>query len=292
LVNSPAIFVAPAAITVASGEIWIAVSGSDNTYGGCHIWASNDGSHYLKVGTLKGESTHGFLTAALPTGADTDTTNTVAIELFNGEIESVSQKTVDTHDSRCFVGGEFLAYRDAVLTAANCYDLSYLKRGLYSSMKGAANSAAFVLLNDRIFKYRFNQNLVSETVYFKFQAFNLTGGGLQDLADLVEYSFTIDKSGGVKALLSDIPNVSGFESKKDKVSAWSEIPNHTNYPSEKLVADTFATFAVSGGSSSTHYEVVTFDGFNEDVVYLNEDSKVPNFVTDDTGDLFYMEVPN
>lgn len=239
LVNTPCIFIAPSALTVASGEIWIAVSCNDTNYGGCIVWASNDNDHYIKLGRMRGNSTHGLLTAALPTGADTDTTHTLSVALYQNTLDSVSQISVNTFDSGCYVGGEFLAYRDAALTAPNNYELSYLKRGLYGSVKGAAAGDKFALLNNYLFKYPFNKNLVDETVYFKFQGFNSTGGGLQALDDLIAYPFTISEDGGVKALLSDIPDVSGFEEKTNKVSAWSATPNNTHYPSEKLVRDEF-----------------------------------------------------
>lgn len=204
LVNPPAIFIAPSALTGGNGEIWLAVSGSDTLYGGCYVWASNDGDHYINIGKHVGNSTHGHLTSALATGSDTDISHTLAITLYAGELATVSQKTVDTFDSLCRVGNEFLAYRDAVLTGATDYELTYLKRGLYGTTKSAANNAGFVLCNNALFKYRFNQNLTGETLYFKLQAFNTTGGGLQDLADLIVYSVTVSESGGVIATQTDL----------------------------------------------------------------------------------------
>lgn len=208
LVSPPVIFIAPPARTVASGEIWIAVSCVSTNYGGCIVHVSNDGASYHRLGVVRGNATHGVLTAALPSASGTDITNTLAVDIADSgnTIESVSQMTADTHDSLVYVGGEFLAYRDATLTGLGAYNLTHLKRGLYGSTAGAASGASFALIDSSIFRYGFNKNLVGSTVYLKFQAFNNVGGGLQDMADLVAYSFVVSNDGGVKALLGDLPS--------------------------------------------------------------------------------------
>jgi hypothetical protein len=208
LVSPPVIFIAPSARTVASGEIWIAVSCVSANYGGCIVHVSNDGASYHRLGVIHGNATHGVLTAALPSGSGTDVINTLAVDIADtgNTIESVSQATADTHDSLVYAGGEFLAYRDATLTGLGLYNLTYLERGLYGSTAGAASGANFALIDSSIFRYGFNKNLVGSTVYLKFQAFNNVGRGLQDMADLVAYSFAVTSDGGVKALLSDFPS--------------------------------------------------------------------------------------
>jgi hypothetical protein len=208
LVSPPVIFIAPPARTVASGEIWIAVSCVSANYGGCIVHVSNDGATYHRLGVIRGNATHGVLTAALPTGSGTDVTNTLAVDIADSgnTIESVSQATADTHDSLVYAGGEFLAYRDATLTGIGSYNLTHLKRSLYGSTAGAISGSEFALIDSSIFRYGFNKNLVGSTVYLKFQAFNNVGGGLQAMADLVAYSFIVTSDGGVKALLSDLPS--------------------------------------------------------------------------------------
>lgn len=208
LVNPPTLFIASSEHTVSGGEIWMAVSCNDTNYGGCVIHASNDGGHYYIIGRMRGKSTHGVLTAALPAATGTDTTHTLAVDvhLSGGTINAVSQTTLDTHDSLCYVGGEFLAYKDAALNLSGIgyYNLNHLERGLYGSTPGAAGGAAFVLCNEQLFKYRFNRNLAGKTIYLKFQGFNGVESGYQDLADLTAYPFYVSSDGGVKALQSDI----------------------------------------------------------------------------------------
>lgn len=267
LVNPPVIFIAPAARTVSGGEIWMAISCNDANYGGCIIHASNDGGSYYCIGSLRGSSTHGVLTSALAAATGTDTTHTLAIDvhLSGGDIEPVSQETVDTHDSFCYVDGEFLAYRDAALTGAGLYDLTYLIRGLYGSTPGAASGGPFVVCNDALFKYRFNKNLVGSTIYLKFQGFNGIEDGLQDMADLVAYPFAVSSDGGIKALTSDlVPLSSSISALESSVSG--------------LLAVSAPVVPLMAG------------GFNEDIIYGVGDNKVPNFITTSDGDLVYVGI--
>lgn len=205
-VNTPVIFIAPSARTVSSGEIWIAVAADDATYGGCFVWASYDGTDYFRVGRMVGPSTMGVLLADLPAATGVDDTNVLSVDVGEtGEIESVSAEVFAANDSLCWAGGEFLAFRDADLAAIGEYDLTHLRRGLYGSTPGATSGDAFAVLDDHIFKHRFNASLVGTTIYFKFQGHNLYGGGVQDLEDCTEYAFAVGSDGGVRALVSDIP---------------------------------------------------------------------------------------
>lgn len=206
LVNAPIIFIAPPEKTVSSGELWLVVSNSDPNYGGCFVWASNDDAHYRRIGKIVGNATQGVLTANLASATGLDTTNTLSLNLAQSKeiIESTDQQSVDTYDSLCYVGGELLAYKTATLTGANTYNLTYLRRGLYGTTPGATTGDDFALLDETVFKKRFNSNKVGKTVWFKFQAFNSTEKGRQDLADLTAYSFLITHDGGTKALLTDL----------------------------------------------------------------------------------------
>lgn len=205
-VNAPVIFLAPKQRTASSGELWIAASSPDANYGGCVVWLSNDTEHYYQIGVIDGRSHQGVLTAALPSAVGWDTVNTLSVDLAIslGILESVSQETADRLDSLCYVGGELIAFRHADPTGLHSYDLIQLHRGVYDTDAGAALNAPFLLLSGPMLRYRFNKLAVGGTLYFKFQGFNIYGGGVQDLADCVEYAFSVDSDGGVKALQSDL----------------------------------------------------------------------------------------
>lgn len=206
-VNAPVIFLAPKQRTASSGELWLAASSPDANYGGCVVWLSNDTAHYYQIGVIDGRSHQGVLTAALPAAGGLDTVHTLSVDLSQSLsiLESVSQQTCDRLDSLCYVGGELVSFRDAVATGLYSYDLSYLHRGVYGTATGAAINAPFVLLSGPMLRYRFNKNAVGGQLHFKFQGFNIYGGGVQDLADCVAYSVDVTVDGGIKALLSDLP---------------------------------------------------------------------------------------
>ena len=214
-INTPIIFIAPTALTVAGGEIWIAVSNPDPNYGGCYVYASNDNTSYKRIGKLDGNAKQGVLTSALSSVSPPFTAqNSLTLTLSNPthDLESVSTETFTNKDSLCYVGGEFLVYKTATLTAPHTYTLSTLTRGVYNSPTGAPNNADFCLLDNAIFKKSFPAHKVGTTLYFKFQCFNLVSKGLQDLAELTAYSFLVSSDGGINALLADMPYRGTFTS--------------------------------------------------------------------------------
>jgi len=264
LVNAPVIFLAPKQRTVGSGELWIAVSSSDSNYGGCVVWLSNDTEHYYQIGVIDGRSHQGVLTAALPAADGLDATHTLSVDLSPSLsiLEAVSQATCDRLDSLCYVGGELISFRDALPTGLHSYELSYLHRGVYGTDTGAAINAPFVVLTGPLLRYRFNKQAVGGLLHFKFQAFNIYGGGLQDLANCEAYACTVAGDGGIKALLSDIPA--------------PLIPGNNVTINEGVISVTRSFEIVVSGA-----------GFNDDLVYATGTNKVPDFVTTDDGDLVY-----
>jgi len=192
-VNPPDVFIAPANLTVSGYEVWAAVSNVDPNYGGCHIWASYDNATYQKIGTLIGNSRQGFITAALPAGADPDAINTLAVDLTEsaGALDTANQPAVDAFDTLCLVGNEFVAYRDSALTAASKYNLTYLRRGVYGSTQGAVINARFVRCDQALFKYAFDPAFWGFTLYLKFVGFNPFGNGLQDIAALTPVTMVL-----------------------------------------------------------------------------------------------------
>lgn len=204
-VNVPVIFEAPDALTASGYEIWAAVSGGP-LYGGCDVWVSEDNATYVQAGTIHGAARHGYLTSALPLASDPDTADTLAVDLglSGGTLASGTQADADSYNTLCYADGELISYQTATLTGSNKYNLSYLRRGAYGSTISKHNAATqFARLDTGIFKYAFNSNLIGKTIYLKFVAFNLYGGGNQSLADCVAYSYKVTGW----ALNSTLPNV-------------------------------------------------------------------------------------
>jgi len=193
-INPPVLFIAPTALTVSGYEIWCALSNSNPLYGGCDIHLSLDGGvSYSTLGTHTGNTRMGVLTADLATGLAIDTVNTLAVDLTqsNGQLTSVTQLEVDTSGTLCRVGSEFLAYRDVTLTGIAHYDVSYLRRGLHSSIQGAVTGDKFIRCDDTLFKFAYDPAYVGTTVYLKFTSFNVFDDGGQDLSTVPAYAFTI-----------------------------------------------------------------------------------------------------
>jgi len=194
-VNAPAIFDAPSSITTSGLETWLAVSGGDN-WGGCYVWASDDGETYAQIGEIKGPAKHGTLTAVLPSATSPDTTNTLSVNLLGGGVlAGGTQADAENLNTLCWVDGELLAYKTATLTAVNNYNLSYLVRGADSSTIAThAVGSKFVRLSDYIFKYAFTKADIGKKIYLKFVSYNKFQLAEQSLEDVAVYEHTLSNA--------------------------------------------------------------------------------------------------
>jgi hypothetical protein len=230
-INTPIIF-EPTDELGGGLQIWAAISGSKPAlWGGCNVYASYDGLNYLYMGQIRGPSRMGHLSGALETivpaasGPTIDVTNVVAVDLTEsaGSLLSASETDFLALNTKCFVDGEIISYKNADLSTANKYNLSRLIRGAYGSKISAhANGAPFARLDQSIFAYPFDQSRIGSSIQFKFQSFNIYGGGLQSLADVSQFTFTIT---GV-ALTSPLPSVANVRSAyidNRSAIAWDEI---------------------------------------------------------------------
>lgn len=189
---APVVFEPPVALA-GQPELWLATSGGAS-YGGCAVWVSLDNVSYERVGTLSGRSRHGVTTATLPSVSDPDTTSTLAVDLSisGGQLLGGSNDDRDLYNTLCWVGGEFVSYKDATLTGVNRYGLTSLRRGAYGSPINAhAAASKFVRCDDRLFRYAYDPALIGKTLYIKLQAYNLYGGAFQDLATLTPTAYTV-----------------------------------------------------------------------------------------------------
>lgn len=196
-VLAPQIFSAPALLIGPAGghEIWIAVCGATGApWGGCVAYMSLDNARYEAVGRIMGSARYGTLTATLPTGSDPDTVNTLSVLLANTSLQLSGATTAEADNMRtlALVEGEVLAYRDVTLTGAGAYNLGYLRRGAYGSIIAShASSTRFVRLDGAIFRIPIDPGDIGQTFYFKFVSFNIYGAGVQDLASVTAYSYTV-----------------------------------------------------------------------------------------------------
>lgn len=200
-VNVPVLFDAPLALTGGINQIWAALSGQGNdpNWGGADVWVSTDGTSYTQVGSFRQKSRQGELTATFASGTDPDTTHTLSVDLSEsgGTLDTAASSDADAGNTVCYVGGEFIAYSAATLTAPNTYDLdTYIRRGLYgSTIASHATGALFARLDAAIFKYQYENFRIAQTLFFKFPSVNVFNTWVQDLSTCTAYTYTLTGSG-------------------------------------------------------------------------------------------------
>lgn len=207
LASPPVIFEPNLSLSVSGGlEVWAAVAGSDAIWGGCDVYASDDGQTYKLVGTIHGNSRYGVLSAALATvGASPDQINTLSVDLTasNGGMTGGTTADATQLNTLCYVDGEYIAYANAELTATNKYDLTYLVRGAMGTTIGAhAAGSSFIRLDNQMVQIPVDQSRIGQTIYLKFVGFNGTGGGFQDISQVPAYTYVIG-GGALTGALAD-----------------------------------------------------------------------------------------
>ena len=194
--DAPLLFNPPIALTPGGVQMWAAVAGGLN-WGGCNVLVSYDNTTYEQVGTVNGPARYGSLTASFPAGSDPDTVNTCSVDLSasDGELTSAAQAVADAAGTLCLVDpllpaqAELISFETATLTAPNRYNLAgYIRRGVENTPMGSHTSGApLVRLDQAIFQFPYLATQAGQTVYVKFQSFNLWGAAAQPLSDCIPY---------------------------------------------------------------------------------------------------------
>lgn len=198
-VNPPIIFEPNSDFTGNQIKVVMIVTGPGTDWGGAQVWASADGTTYGQIGTVYQGGVQGVLTTPFPSHSDPDTVNTLSVDvtMSNGSVISGSVTDADMGITLAYVGGELVGYSTVTLTSPFNYDLdTYLRRGSYGSTIGAHSAGTrFGLVNGNIFSQIYPASWVGRTVYFKFLSFNSVGGGIQSLASVVAYPYTLTGNG-------------------------------------------------------------------------------------------------
>src|SRR5947209_10947459 len=201
--NPPILFEPPPALSGGDLEVWIIASGGPN-WGGCQVWVSTDGNTYAYAGTIYRGGRQGVLTATLPSHADPDTANTLAVDLTQsqGQLLSGTMADADSFVTLVYTDGELLSFQTATLTGSYKYNLSYLRRGVYGTPIGAhsagATFARFGPNDPSLFKYIYPQSFVGQTIQVKLPAFNIFGQAMQSLAGLTPTAYSLTGDGAVQ----------------------------------------------------------------------------------------------
>lgn len=214
-VNTPIFIETVPALNPAGPQLWICVSSSSLSYGGCAIWMSLDGGSTYgsqPIGVVRGSQTMGLVfNTNYPTHADPDNTDTLQVNLTEslGSLTSVSSSAQNTFwpslwylsgGGTLIVNGQTLtipyelgAFQTATLISANEYALGPPnRRGVFNTPITTHNiGSGFSYLSDGlVFKMNLSQSMIGVTLYFKFTAFNTTGGNEEELSSVTAYPFT------------------------------------------------------------------------------------------------------
>lgn len=268
-VLAPVLFEVPDALTGGGGlEVWGALSGGA-LWGGADVYASEDGTSYNKIGTIRGASRYGRTLSQLPVGDARDTAHVPTLAMTAGTLSSVSQADAQALSTLSWLDGELIAYETAALIAPKTYQLSGLVRGAYGTAIAAHQPGAdCVRLDGAVFKYAFRPDQIGKTVWLKFVSFNVWGGGVQDISAVTAYQYALRGA----ALVSPLPNVSGlttvYQAGISRLS-WSavsdfravdyEVRQGVSWQSGQVMGRTAGTDMTSMGDGtywvSAHYKV-------------------------------------
>lgn len=228
--HAPVIFEAPLQLTGGEPQIWMATAGGD-MWGGAEVWVSTDGDSYTRVGAVNHKARFGSLTTALPNGAGFDRTNTLNVEISAGQMTGGTEQ--DSRDllTLCYVDGEFLAYANAELKGVGRYTLGNLTRGAYgSAIDSHVAGSKFARVDEALFKYAVPRNWIGRTVWVKLVSYNVFSGGIQDLASVPAYSYTI--KGAPLGQIQNLRLTSSWAYGKEAVIAWDKLDGADTYDVE------------------------------------------------------------
>lgn len=268
--HAPVIFEAPLQLTGGEPQIWLATAGGD-MWGGAEVWISTDGDSYTRIGATNKKARFGSLSAPLASGAVFDRANTLNVEISAGQMTGGTEQ--DSRDllTLCYVDGEFLAYETAELKGVGRYTLGNLTRGAYGSTIDRHNAGSqFVRIDESLFKYAVPANWVGRTVWVKLVSFNVFGSGVQELAEVPAYSYTI--KGAPLGQIQNLRLTSSWAYGKEAVIAWDKLGGADTYDVEVYAGNTQKRLRslsgiVDNGFTYTQADMKADGGQVRDVVF-------------------------
>ena len=268
--HAPVVFEAPLQLTGGEPQIWLATAGGD-MWGGAEVWISTDGDSYTRIGATNKKARFGSLSAPLASGAVFDRANTLNVEISAGQMTGGTEQ--DSRDllTLCYVDGEFLAYETAELKGVGRYTLGNLTRGAYGSTIDQHNAGGqFVRIDEAMFKYAVPANWVGRTVWVKLVSFNVFGSGVQELAEVPAYSYTI--KGAPLGQIQNLRLTSSWAYGKEAVIAWDKLSGADTYDVEVYAGNTQKLLRslngiVDNGFTYTQADMKADGGQVRDVVF-------------------------
>lgn len=296
-INTPVIFETVPGMST-QPQIAFSISGADTNWGGAIIWISTDGGDsYFQAGLVSGEQPEGLVaTATYPDHVDPDTANTLHVDL-TGSRSTLTSVTAAQQNlfqpSLCYLEGggtitvngklltipyELISYQAVALTAVNKYDLTQpIRRGVYNTPHAAHTvGSKFAFLGGANYTtIALVPSYIGTTLHFKFTSFNLTGGGLQNLADVTDYTFTPTGQVGWGGSYSITPHPSVYQGKS---GGW---PANTGGDSNSTTWT---------DPAKVYFPQITAHFQTKDIIYLPRDSGISVFTNSSGGETAYTSV--
>ena len=187
----PVIFQPPADLTSDGLELWIAVKGKADGWGGCTVYVSDDNTNYRTAGQIAGSARCGKLTQPLSPMPNHPSGNQVFVTC-NDQLLSGTPQDAQRKNTLCWIDGECMSYTNAMLQSNGAWLLSGLYRGqCNTTIRMHAKDTDFVRLDNSIFKVLFAKDDIGKKIYLKFCSYNIFGAGQQDLSEVRAYEYTL-----------------------------------------------------------------------------------------------------
>lgn len=251
--DRPIIFQPPSAATLSGNEIWIALRGTDNTWGGCNILVANQDANYQSLGQYRMSSSYGTLAADMASSnADSFTAQ------INGDFDNVTQLDAVNANSMMWIDGECLSYTTARKNSNGTWTFSGLIRGQYNTNIVAHRSGSTVVSCDgALYVIEITKKDIGRQLYFKFPSVNVFNSNPQNEADVDYYTYTVKDYAIPSA--SDIIAYTRYYQSEDAVSYSIQVtwtpPDLATYARSqvwyKVKGDRDWTYADSGVNSAT-----------------------------------------
>jgi hypothetical protein len=251
-INSPLIYEPPvSAVTNGVRQIWFGASGSNGgdfgQWGGANIFASVDNVTYSQIGVITAPVRQGLLTANLAAAAGWDPVDTLSVDLAksHGTLSGTTQTGAQQGATLSLVDGELLSYELATLTTGQyAYNLTGLARGQGTSTPTAhSTGSTFFRLDGAVVKYNLPSNFLGQTGYFKFQSFNVFGGGLEDLSTCTVYTHGISSPSTLHPIAAQLET--GFALDLGQVADSPTLADDFGHLASDAVVDTIDLGSVS-----------------------------------------------
>lgn len=184
--DTPVLIQPPADLTTNGLELWIGAKGKGDLWGGCEVYASDDGTTYRSIGMITN-------TARIGTLATDVTKDATTLEVSsNGDFLSGTAQDAERGNTLCWVDGECFSYQTATLLSNGNWQLSGCIRGQYFTTAAAHKSGVqFARMDATLLKAPFTKSDVGKKIWLKFVSYNIFGAGNQDLSKVKAYQYTI-----------------------------------------------------------------------------------------------------